>query len=166
MTTEDKYANIVHLIGCYSIYRTWLSLAHLWHLWPLVRFNEFKWSQHIPWDVRYIGCTEFTDYIPTVALKPWIPSVSCSYLVFPEVNVWVEEKNALTISLMHMHFLTFHIALSVLWIGPRLPVLQRHCHKSNLFLSFPHTFSQHTIFLSSNLSLWSRLMISMGKWLC
>lgn len=79
-------------------------------------------------------------YIPTVALKPWISSVSCSYLVFPEVNVWGPEKNVLTSSLMHMHFLTFHIALSVLWISPRLPVLQRHYHKSNLFLSFPHTF--------------------------
>lgn len=60
-------------------------------------------------------------YIPAVPLNPWISSVSCSYLVFPEVNVLGSEKNALTSSLMHMHFLTFHTALSVGWISPRLP---------------------------------------------
>lgn len=101
-----KYCTSRGLLQC--IYRTLLSFVHLW---PFVRSNEFKLPHTLHVDVQYISAMDSSlIYIPAV---PRVSSVSCT-LVFPEVNVW-PENNVLTSSLMHMHFLTFHNALSVVW---------------------------------------------------
>lgn len=90
MKAEAKYANIAHLIGCYSLYIQYIYIEHDYLLFTsgllldLMNLNDVS-IFHKMYSISAIQSSLI--YIPVVALNSWIPSVSCSYLVFPEVNV-------------------------------------------------------------------------------
>ena len=100
-----------------------LTISRL--LWPFVTSNEL--SLLIPRDVQCTVYALFMDLNCCSSSQPVDILSGMSQPCIPSSQCWQSgpEKNETTTSLMYMQFVTFHNVLSLVWIGPRLPFLQR-----------------------------------------